>query len=456
MAMTTAEPAARAVSDPARPGAGGSCFLTVHGTVLCFEPGAAGFMHAPLTALPPSIDLVVAEADVEALRDPDAGERAIHLRVRGPSTRGRPRALGMKPSGRTGSVNLIAGESFLSAGRTGGAVVASGEAHAWEEFLPVDHADVSVLRDLATETWISLRDARVLPPCGDALLQDFEITLGDRRASLRDNPLLADPRCPGEIALLVTDARWIDRLRRFAPRLLWRNDGHPDAEEEIELGLGSLVAFGGYDGPIIVQTSRSAEALAEAVPGLDAGRLAIVAPGAGTDDGLLRFGASLGGGPEEAGPVLCLSNGILCDAPIGAMFRSVAALETVLAAPWTRAGTAVRTPGDAGLAEGEAVDAAVLALPSPDAWAIVEQRVAALRRRAPDTADRDDATASALLREALTAGARPASDLFRGFVRSADAGEAMEPGARRGLLNLREVPPPVRVEVMRQCAGRRS
>lgn len=425
----------------------GSCFLTAHASVLCFVGGEIA--HRELHELPPPRDLLIAAAAPHRLRRAAAEFAPLDLRVRGPVGRGRVQVLGVRASGALATVNLQLGDEMLSAGSAGGVIVRSRSAGLWEEFLPIAPADLGRLLALVGRDWFSLADRSVRPAADNRLLPGFDVGVGPMRASLRDHEELAgvDPTA----LVLLAEGGTLERLVPFTPILLWRNDGREGADAEIAAGLRSLAHVGGFPGRVIVQTGLSAEALAAAHPD----PVIALPPPADAERGLHDLSATLaaaGIDPGE-GPVLCLANGVMFDAPAAAVVAAAATLAAPAAAPWLR--TAWEA-GDGGApdpregAGGQAVDAAILALPTAGRFLPHAAMLAALRR-AHAAAELTDQAESARLRRVLATCTPHAVAGLQGHVAAAgpDAAERRLPGC--GLLNLRSVPASLRSAVMLEC-----
>lgn len=396
----------------------GSCFLTVHATVLCFAGG--GFVHVPVGESGDRGDLVVAAAPPAALRT--LGEP---LRVE----LGRGLALVASASGQAATVNLSVDGAFLSAGDSGGAIVRTGAPRHWEEFLPLAPASLGRLRALVAHDVVSLPDRRLLPASGSAILPDFGVLIGGRPVSLREADLL-DGGAPGRMVLWA--GRRFAGLQRVRPVLVFRHDGTAEADAEIALGLASLAAAGGFPGRVVAEFEGDLD-----VPG----GVDRVARPAGPP-GLLHFTST---GDPEAGPILFVANGVLFDGPAAPIVAAAACLPRIAAAPWLRGAWEIPPA-----LEGEAIDPAIVAGPTGHGWRALAGLVAA----AGDPVQGDDGEDAVALQMALAADAPIGANPLRGFVAAGGPETASLPAAARGLLNLRAVPREIRADVMREHLAR--
>ena len=422
-----------------------SAFLTHHGTFLCFGTERGGFQHLPLEEVEPAV-LVLADASAASIRAGLPGGEPIGIRPQSGARLGLPRALGVANGHRRPAVALLWREAYLCAGGTGGTIMRSERVSDWEEFLPVAVDDVALLRSLAEGAWEMERDGRRLGAGAIRLEPNFTLRAGEVVFDLRLMPSLggAAALARGRASLLVDGWR-IERLRRYAPLVVWRHDGSEHADEEIIVGLQSMVPFAA-DVRVLVETSLGEAELRARVPALESTRLDIRTPPPGRR-GLL---AGLAGVSESAAPVLLLANGVLCCGSLQPLLKALASERDValLAWRWTPDGPVAdegslfaNDPSEG--ADAVPCSAAVIGLPDrASALFGLIGAIAANRpppERARDTADDD------LLRYVLAREGGGCTRLLERHVRTG----ADTPAGTASLLNLRPVPPEIRLLRMR-------
>lgn len=427
----------------------GSCFLTHHGTVLCFSTDDTSFRHLPIEAVDEA-SAVIAEADPVSLRAGLLTERPVAIRPSREARLGLPRAVAIGPGRERPLVTLAWREHFLCAGG-GEAILQSDHVDAWEEFLPLDEEDLVLLRDLARGGWQRTRDGRALEAGAVWTQSGYALHLGALLVDLRQQPPLGGRASLRDGLVTVLDGGWrIETFRRFDPVVVWRHDGTEEADDEIVLGLRSLLGPGGYRGRVRVASRFGREALLERVAGLGEVELGVTAPEA---DGRGMVPSFAGEGSR--GPFLFLANGVLCAAPVMPLMRGLAGEREVACLPW-RWDEGSEIAGESGMfardpAEGAEMlppSGAVLGVPNE---AVLSRTVAAMRTiasNAPDRLARGDAGFDDLLRYV---GSRTGGIGTRFLARHAAA--VRSDGGRAGekvLWSFRPLPAAIRAAAMRE------
>jgi hypothetical protein len=424
----------------------GACFLTHHGTVLCFGADEAPFRHMPIEAVDEAA-AVIAEADASNLRAGVLAEQAVQIRPAREARMGVPRAIGIGRARGAPLVSLVWRGRQLCAGGGGPAILQSDQVEAWEEFLPLDEDDLVLLRDLARGGWRRARNGRPLEAGTVWTQSGYALHLGDLLVDLRLQPPLGGRGSVRDGSLTVLDEGWrVETFRRFDPVVVWRHDGDEAADEEIVLGLRSLIGAGGFRGTVRVASRFGRERLLERVEGLEAVTLDVSAPAA---DGMIPAFA----GEMSHGPFLFLANGVLCQGPVMPLLDALAGERDVAAMTW-RWDDEAGIPGEGGLfardpAEGPEVvplSGAVLGVPNGGALRGVVAVMRAVAANHPDRLAAGEAGLDDLLRYA----AARMGGVGTGFLaRRAVSARPEGPVRPAVLVNYRGVPASVRAQTMR-------
>ena len=138
------------------------------------------------------------------------------------------------------------------------------EAGGWQTFLPLSPADLDALRAILTSSWLT-RSSGVLtehPTTG----QLFHLHVGDLSADLRFQLPFDLASWPDRLTLL-RDGWRIDQICQYRPLIYYAAFGSPEILEQFAISVRSLIEFGRYQGPIVVLTDQTPEALARYLAG---------------------------------------------------------------------------------------------------------------------------------------------------------------------------------------------
>jgi hypothetical protein len=286
---------------------------------------------------------------------------------------------------------------------------------------------------------------------------------GELSVDLRRQPSLG-----GEAALasgrttVLVDGWRIEALRRYEPIVVWRHDGSEEADEEIVLGVRSMVAHGGYDGVVRVETRLDPAEIRDRC-GLD-DRLEFGRPPEGRC-GLLPWDRAVDSGEAGRRPLLLLANGVTCHRALDPMLQALAAADTVALLPWVWDAAAApvdeaelfaRDPAEA--ASVRACIGAIVGLPDLHRSAEIRRLVATIAANRPSPASGTDGFEDALLRYVVGRAGGADTGLLSGFASTARAqqfGPGIEAHAigRPTLINHRALPAAIRADAMRASLG---
>ncbi len=426
------------------------CFVTHHGSLVCFGDGEADFRHLPLGGLDHAA-LVLCDADAAPLRSGQYDGRPVRIRPSAPARNGLPHALGIGPGERRSSITLEWRGTHLCAGSEGGTILRSERVGAWEEFLPVDIDDLALVRDFAGGGWMHERDRRLLGNGEVRLEHDFVLRVAGLAIDLRLQPLLG-----GQVALrsgratLLADGWRIEALRRFEPAVVWRHDGSGNADEEIVLGLASMLAHRPLPPRLLIETRIASDMLVERLPELRNIAFETQTP-AEDRPGLLPWNRC--GSAGRSGPILYLSNGVTCHAPLDAMFESLAREDAIALLPSTWSARPAPASDEGGhlfaddpaeASDGIACSAAIVGVPNVADDSGLQDLITAISGNRLAGVVRDDRIEDDLLRYVF---ARCGGASTRFLSRFAREGAGTNDAAM--LRNFRALPPGPRIEAMR-------
>ncbi len=430
------------------------CFVTHHGSLVCFGDGQADFRHLPLGGLDHAA-LVLCDADAVPLRSGQHDGRPVRIRPSAPARNGLPHALGIGPCERRSSITLEWRGTHLCAGSEGGTILRSERIGAWEEFLPLDIDDLALIRAIVGGGWMRERDRRPLGNGEVRLEHDFVLAVAGLAIDLRLQPSLG-----GEVALrsgratLLADGWRIEALRRFEPAVVWRHDGSETADEEIVLGLASMLAHRPLPARLLIETRIASDMLVERLPGLRGVAFEAQTPDGGRP-GLLPWNRC--GSAGCSGPILYLSNGVTCQAPLHAMLELLAGEDAIALLPSTwsaQPASASASASDEGghlfandpaeAPDGIACSAAIVGVPNVADDSGLQDLIAAISANRLAGVVRDDRIEDDLLRYVF---ARCGGASTRFLSRFAREGAGTNDGAV--LRNFRALPPGPRIEAMR-------
>jgi hypothetical protein len=248
--------------------------LTWHGTLLCKHRPSGALVHRPLSPTSDDVEPVVLDLPTEQLQLTFGHHLRELLPELPPNAPGELQRFRLQWAGDQRTIFLQHEDAFLSADPGGDRVsMFNAPPGGWQTFLPVSPADLDALRSIVTSSWLT-RSSGVLtehPTTGEL----FHLHVGDLSADRRFQLPFDLANWPERLTLLRDGWRF-DQICLYRPLIYYAAFGSPEILEQFAISVRSLIEFGHYQGPIVVLTDQTPEALANFVAAEDLARIALL------------------------------------------------------------------------------------------------------------------------------------------------------------------------------------
>ena len=310
--------------------------LTGLGTLVCRTRDTGALVHRPLTSTLDGVDVLDIGNLTNALqvglshflRD-DAEALGLSL-IDGP--------LAGWTIARTEdrrSIHLIRhGQCLLASAETGLCQLAGSDVWPATRYLPMDPADLTILRGLVDGQWLLESAGEATCPEAATLHPGFELRIGTREIDLRWN--LPFDRTAWPHRLTVSWDVWkIDRLFRYRPLVYFSAFGNELVMRQFALAIASLVTVGQYAGEIVVLTDKPPAEIAALFPAGVPPKLAILPTLAVDRVGYIaaRYAIADWRDAWQFQPLLYTDADVLFDRPVAPMLYAIARTDRICATP---------------------------------------------------------------------------------------------------------------------------
>ena len=299
--------------------------LTWQGSILCQERTSGALLHRPVNDPGPDVDLFtiddphgVLQVNIgHFLRNDDT--LAVTLNSG---------ALAHWTIARTAETRTLLlsrdGVSMAADADTDATSLRDGEAGPDCWFLAISAEDLAVLRDVLVSPWVTGSGATPMTPANGQLQSGCRLSVGDMTVDLAWNLPFDLSQWPLRLPMLVEGWR-IDCLYRYRPLIYYAVFGDDAMFRQLRLSLAALADHGDYDGPVLVMTDRSPEAINSLLP--RNGRAPVVVLPTVAVDRMAYMGARLTIGnwkdSERFQPILYVDADTIFDRPVASMMQAI-------------------------------------------------------------------------------------------------------------------------------------
>lgn len=311
--------------------------LTWFGTFVCYDRVIHRLVHLPWD----QIDGMTAPVQLSVTRGVDRQASGAVLEVAGsdpglgpgPALHQPVALVPRDPAGSPRIVALRAGERYLCANRYGEIVADREAASDWEHFLLVEPEEVEDLCRLLDHDWVLHRNDAIVAPADIALLEGFRLAFGPLLLQLPQIlPLVHVERFDGPgrpgfyQADLFIDGWKFERISLYRPLIYYTAFARDDIFAQLQLSLESLLAFGRYDGEVLIMADRPPAEVRRYVPAALHPRLHVmrVRVPRGLDYMMARYRVAEWGPAAGYQPLLYTDTDVVFDAPVRPMLAALA------------------------------------------------------------------------------------------------------------------------------------